>query len=79
MTTCWQWAEMTPAHDVGPFTTNTQICLFWFGMHLFCYAGRSAEYISEGQRGRRSCNPRDAKKAAGCDVPFIFLPQLYLM
>lgn len=79
MTTCWQWAEMTPARDVGPFTTNTQICLFWFGMHLFCYAGRSAEYISEGQRGRRSCNPRDAKKAAGCDVPFIFLPQLYLM
>lgn len=71
MTTCWQWAEMTPAHSVGPFTTNTQLCLFWFGMHLFFYAGSSAEYISEGRRGRRSHNPRDAKKVAGSVIyPF---------
>lgn len=73
MTTRWQWAEMTPAHGVGPFTTNTQLCLFWFGMHLFFYAGSSAEYISEGRRGRRSHNPRDAKKVAGSVIyPFFF-------
>lgn len=63
MTTCWHWAEMTPAHSVGPFTTN--IHLFWFGMHLFFYVGSSAKYISEGQRGRRSHSPREAKKVAG--------------
>lgn len=39
--------------------------LFWFGKHLFFYAGSSAEYISEGRRGGRSHNPRDAKKVAG--------------
>lgn len=63
MTTCWHWAEMTPAHSVGPFTTNTH--LFWSGMHLFFYVGSSAKYISEDQRSGRSHNSREAKKVAG--------------
>lgn len=40
---------------------------------MFFYAGSSAEYISEGRRGRRSHNPRDAKKVAGSVIyKFIF-------